>query len=139
MGNEKRKKYINIATVLSVVVLIVSVVGFGYNEKTTMVTVDAYGVYYNGEKVGKEYTLEFAHLQGYETYEQGNTIFEAYDDYIVILNGDYEDYVYCDGLLNDDGSVNTEILNCIKGSGCPMTTYRTLDEYCIAHNIYTEE
>lgn len=139
MNDEKRNKYINVATVLSIIVFLVSVVGFGYTEKTTMVTTDAYGVYYNGEKVGTEETLEFAHLQGYETFEQGNTIFEAYDDYIVILNGDYENYVYCDGLLNDDGSVNTEVLNYIKGSGCSMTTYRTLDDYCIAHGIYTEE
>lgn len=139
MGKEKRKKYINIATILSVFVLIVSVLGFGYTEKTTMVTTDAYGVYYNGEKVGTEYTLEFVHLQGYETFEQGNTIFEPYDDYLVILNGDYENYVYCDGLLNDDGSVNTEVLNYIKGSGCPIKTYRTLDDFCGAHGIYTEE
>ena len=139
MGDKKRKKYINIATILSVVVLVISVFGFGFSEKTTMVTTDAYGVYYNGEKVGTEFTLEFAHLQGYETYEQGDTIFEPYDDYIVILNGDYENYVYCDGLLNDDGSVNTEVLNYIKGSGCPVKTYRTLDDYCKVHNISTDE
>ena len=139
MGDKKRKKYINIATILSVVVLVISVFGFGFSEKTTMVTTDAYGVYYNGEKVGTEFTLEFAHLQGYETYEQGNTIFEPYDDYIVILNGDYENYVYCDGLLNDEGSVNTEVLNYIKGSGCQIKTYRTLDDYCKVHNISTDE
>ena len=139
MVDEKRKKYINVATVLSAIIFLVSVVGFGYTEKTTMVTTDAYGVYYNGEKVGTEYTLEIAHLQGYETFEQGNTIFEPYDDYLVILNGDYENYVYCDGLLNDDGSVNTDVLNYIKGSGCSIKTYRTLDDYCKVHNITTDE
>lgn len=122
-----------------VVALIVSMFGFGISEKNTMVTTDAYGVYYNGQKVGTECTLEFVHLQGYETFEQGNTVFEAYDDYIVILNGDYENYVYCDGLLNDDGSVNTDVLNYIKGSGCSIKTYRTLDDYCKAHNITTDE
>ncbi|MBR5321263.1 MAG: hypothetical protein IKU41_05430 [Clostridia bacterium] len=137
--DERRTKYINIATILSVVVFIISVFGFGISEKNTMVTTNAYGVYYNGEKVGTEYTIEFVHIQGYETYENGNTYFEPYDDYIAILNGDYEGYVYCDGLLSDDGSVNAEALNYIKGNGCVINTYRTLDDYCKAHNISTEE
>lgn len=138
--DNKKQKTTKIAIIVSAVILCISVVGFTITEKSTMVTADAYGVYFGGEKVGVEHTLEFVHIQGFETYAEGdNVVFEPCDDYFVVLDGDYEGYVYCDGLFDEDENVNTEVLNYIKGSGCLMTTYRTVEDFCEQNGIPVDD
>ena len=128
--DNKKQKRAKIAIIVSAVVLCISAVGFIITEKNTMVTADSHGIYIGGEKVGVEHTLEFIHIQGFETYDKGdNVVFEPCDDYLAVLDGDYEGYVYCDGLLDDDGNVDAEVLNYIKGSGCLMRTYRTVEDF----------
>lgn len=137
--DDKKKKTTKIAIIVSAVVLCISAVGFIITEKDSMVTADAYGVYIGGEKVGIEHTLEFIHIQGIETYDEGdNVTFEPCDDYLAVLDGDYEGYVYCDGLFDKDGNVDAEVLNYIKGSGSLTKTYRTVEEFCEQHGFSVE-
>ena len=78
----------------------------------------------NGEK------LTFIKIEGYETYDEfDNEIYELSPDYYVVIDGNYGNYIYCEGFFDKDLNPDNIAISYVVNRGFKFETYRTIDDF----------
>lgn len=135
-------KNITVVNVISVIAVFV-IIGCSFSElltyKNKSVVSDTTGVYLGEEKLENSDKIEFFYILGYNTYDDnGDEVYETgegWTDYLMVLDGDYQDYYYCEGLLNEDGSENKSAVDSVKANGFEFKEYKSMEDYCSAHGF----
>ena len=135
----KNLKVINIISLIAVLVIVICGVAEATTYKNKSVVSDTTGVYLGEEKIENNGRIEFFYISGSNTYDDnGDDVYETGDgwtDYIMVLDGDYENYYYCEGLLNEDGTENKSAVDSVKANGFVFKEYKSIEDYCTAHGF----
>lgn len=139
----KNVKIVNIISVIAVFVIIGCTVTEVLTYKNKSVVSDTTGVYLGGEKLENNGKIEFFHILGYNTYDDnGEEVYESgegWTDYIMVLDGDYQNYYFCEGLLNEDDNENTSAVDSIKANGFEFQEFKSIEDYCTAYGFEYDE
>ncbi len=102
------------------------------NVKNNSVTFENNQLFIENEPVEKS-LIEMIYIQGYyDVDNDGNEYFVTGPDatnYYLVLDGDYENYLYCDGLFDENGYENRALIKSIEQAGYTFTTYKTDSEF----------
>jgi|GEM_PF-2016457 len=132
----KDKHKIAILSKLGVILLCVVSVLLIFNISNNVVTADINGVYYGGESLNNGEKLNFIKIEGYETYDEfDNEIYELSPDYYVVIDGDYENYVYCEGFFDNHLSPDNTAISYVVNRGFKFETYRTIGDFHETYDI----
>ncbi|MBR5203109.1 MAG: hypothetical protein IKW45_07580 [Clostridia bacterium] len=132
----KDEKKINVLGRIGIVLFCIINVLFIFNIYNNVVTADINGVYYGGESLQNNEKLTFIKIQGHETYDEfDNEIFELSPDYYVVIDGDYGNYIYCEGFFYKNLNPNNTAISYVVNRGFKFETYRTIDDFHIAYDI----
>lgn len=139
----KSIKAINIISIIAVLVIIGCSVAEVLTYKNKSVVSDTTGVYLGEEKLENNGKVEFFHILGYNTYDDnGDEVYETGDgwtDYIMVLDGDYQNYYFCEGLLNEDGNEDKSAVASVKANGFEFQEFKAIEDYCTAHGFEYDE
>ena len=130
----KDKKKISVLSKIGVILFCVVSVLLIFNIFNNVVAADINGVYYGSERVNDNEKLTFIEIEGYETYDEfDNEIYELSADYYVVIDGDYENYIYCEGFFDDNFNPDNTAISYVVNRGFKFETYRTIDDF---HETY---
>ncbi len=126
------RKYIRIVvTVIALVIATASPLITISNVKNNSFVFENNQIYFSNEPVDKS-DIEIVYIEGYYIVDDnGNEVLVTGGDavcYYMVLDGDYN-FLYCDGLLDDDGYEKTEIVQLLKQAGYTFTTYKCYDDF----------
>lgn len=126
----KDEKKINILSKIGIVLFCITNILFFFNIYNNVVTADVNGVYYGGESLHNGEKLTFIKIEGYETYDEfDNEIYELSPDYYVVIDGNYGNYIYCEGFFDKDLNPDNIAISYVVNRGFKFETYRTIDDF----------
>lgn len=132
----KDKKKIDILSKIGIIVFCLTSVLLVFNISDNVIAADINGVYYGGESLSSGEKLTFIKIEGYETYDDfDNEIYELSPDYYVVIDGDYENYIYCEGFFDDDFNPDNTAVSYVVNRGFKFETYRTIDDFHETYDI----
>lgn len=137
----KDKKKIEVLSKIGIVLFCVVSVLLVFNISDNVVTADMNSVYYGSERVSNGEKLNFIKIEGYETYDDfDNEIYELSPDYYVVIDSDYENYIYCEGFFDNDSNPDNTAISYVVNRGFYFETYRTIDDFHETYDItYSDE
>ena len=98
-------------------------------------------LYVDNEPVNESTEVEFIYIQGYEEFENEETVYHHSiedRDLMYVFNNDYEAYQYCQ-LYSTDFTVTNDVLKQLNDTDCKVSTYKTLEEYAEKNGFEIEE
>ncbi len=137
----KDEKKIGILSKIGIILFCVTSVLLVFNISDNVVTSDINGVYYGSKSLSNGEKLNFIKIEGYETYDDfDNEIYELSPDYYVVIDGDYENYIYCEGFFDNDFNPDNIAISYVVNRGFQFETYRTIDDFHQTYDItYSDE
>ena len=137
----KDKKKIAILSKIGIILFCATSVLLFFNISDNVVTADINGVYYGSKSLSNGEKLNFIKIQGYETYDDfDNEIYELSPDYYVVIDGDYENYIYCEGFFDNNFNPDNTAISYVVNRGFQFETYRTIDNFHEKYDItYSDE
>ncbi len=137
----KDEKKIEVLSKIGIILFCVTSVLLFFNISNNVVTADINGVYYGSESLSNGEKLNFIKIEGYETYDDfDNEIYELSPDYYVVIDGNYDNYIYCEGFFGNDFNPDNTAISYVVNRGFSFETYRTIDDFHKTYDItYSDE
>ncbi len=130
----KDEKKIEILSKIGIILFCITSILLVFNISNNVVTADMNGVYYGSESVSDGEKLNFIKIEGYETFDDyDNEIYELSPDYYVVIDGNYGNYIYCEGFFDDDLIPDNTAISYVVNRGFKFETYRTIEDF---HETY---
>lgn len=131
-------KTVNIVSIIGVVAVFIGIgLSFFYVKEHSLILDDS-GVYLENEVVSEE-RIEFFYIEGYLDYDvNGNetiTYGSDFAEFYFVVDGDYEDYIWCSGLSDEEGNLNKEVVATLEKQGYKLQTYKCIEDYCEDHGF----
>lgn len=131
-------KTVNIISIIGVVALFIGI-GFSFfHVKEHSLILDDSGVYLENEIISED-RIEFFYIEGYLNYdENGNeniTYGSDFTEFYFVVDGDYEDYIWCSGLSDEEGNLNNDVVVALEKQGYKLQTYKCIEDYCEDHGF----
>ena len=132
----KDEKKINILGKVGIILFCATNILFIFNISNNVITADINGVYYGGKSLHNGEKLTFIKIQGYETYDEfDNEIYELCPDYYVVIDGNYGNYIYCEGFFDKDLNPDNTAISYVVNRGFNFEVYRTIDDFHETYDI----
>lgn len=136
-------KYDKLFIATGCILLAVSVFTTVNAYKNDTIVIKENTLYIHNEAVDPQTSnIEFIYIKGYEYIDFDDNV--IYDDSSVncrslmyVFDGEYENYVMCE-LLTEDNKVTNKVISQIQKAGCKISTYRTIEDFAKKNNFEIE-
>ncbi len=133
-----KDKYDKPVLIISSVLIVFCILFSMYGVRNKSIYVDNNTLYYCKEPA-KNNEVTFILIQGYEYEEGGRTVYSTdTKELLCVIDGDYEDFTYCNANDGDVDLLTSETLAKLKQAGAKTESYKTIEAFGEKHGIYIE-